>query len=230
MNELKIFENKEFGKVRTVENEGKTLFCGNDVAKSLGYANPAKAIIDHCKGVTVLETPSKGGIQKTKFITEGDVYRLITHSKLPSAEKFETWVFDEVLPSIRKTGSYGNNNLESAFNLMAKAFDRLTAITESQEKRLSNIETKFEQRKALLPPPNIKPREHINMIVREYATKNAIPYNLAWNELYRQFSYRTNSNPKVSAKNRNMTILDYIDVEGQLEVLESVAVECLKTA
>ena len=64
------------------------------------------AISAHCKGVCVLPTPSAGGVQNTKFITEGDVYRLIAHSKLPGAERFERWVFDEVLPSIRKHGAY----------------------------------------------------------------------------------------------------------------------------
>ena len=74
--------------------------------RSLGYARPADAISAHCKGVCVLPTPSAGGVQNTKFITEGDVYRLIAHSKLPGAERFERWVFDEVLPSIRKHGAY----------------------------------------------------------------------------------------------------------------------------
>ena len=82
------------------------LFCGSDIAKALGYARPADAISAHCKGVCVLPTPSAGGVQNTKFITEGDIYRLIAHSKLPSAERFERWVFDEVLPSIRKHGAY----------------------------------------------------------------------------------------------------------------------------
>lgn len=106
MNELKIFENEEFGSLRTMEIDGKIYFCGSDVAKMLGYARPSKAIIDHCKGVLKWDTPTKGGIQSLSYIPEGDVYRLITHSKLPSAEKFESWVFDEVLPSIKQYGAY----------------------------------------------------------------------------------------------------------------------------
>ncbi len=103
-----FFNNSEFGEIRTIEENGKILFCGKDVAKALGYSKPANAIVAHCKekGVTEIMTPTAGGIQKMKFITEGNVYRLITHSKLPSAERFEEWVFDEVLPTIRKTGSY----------------------------------------------------------------------------------------------------------------------------
>lgn len=106
MNEIEIFKNEEFGEVRTIEKNGSVLFCGSDIAKALGYARPADAISAHCKGVCVLPTPSAGGVQNTKFITEGDIYRLIAHSKLPSAERFERWVFDEVLPSIRKHGAY----------------------------------------------------------------------------------------------------------------------------
>lgn len=105
-NQLQIFNNTEFGQVRTIVNGNKILFCASDIAKALGYARPADAITTHCKGVVILPTPSKGGVQQTKFIPEGDIYRLIIKSKLPSAEKFESWVFDEVLPSIRKTGSY----------------------------------------------------------------------------------------------------------------------------
>ena len=78
----------------------------NTIAKALGYSNPSKAVIQHCKGVTKLGIPSKGGKQETNCIPEGDLYRLVTHSELPSAERFESWVFDEVLPTLRKTGSY----------------------------------------------------------------------------------------------------------------------------
>lgn len=106
MNELQIFNSGEFGEIRTIEIDGKPYFVGTDVAKALGYSNPRKAILDHCKGVTKRDTPTSSGIQSMSYINEGDLYRLIMKSKLPSAEKFESWVMDEVLPTIRKTGSY----------------------------------------------------------------------------------------------------------------------------
>lgn len=106
MNELQIFNSEEFGDIRTTEIDGKPYFVGTDVAKALGYSNPRKAILDHCKGVTKRDTPTSSGIQSMSYINEGDLYRLIMKSKLPSAEKFESWVMDEVLPAIRKTGSY----------------------------------------------------------------------------------------------------------------------------
>ena len=106
MNQMEIFKNPEFGSIRVIEENGKYLFCGTDVAKALGYSIPSKAVNTHCKGVSKMEAPTNGGVQKLLFIPEGDVYRLIVHSKLPSAERFERWVFDEVLPSIRKHGAY----------------------------------------------------------------------------------------------------------------------------
>ncbi len=108
MNEVTIFNNSEFGEIRTLEsNDGRVLFCGKDVAAALGYKETAKAIREHCKGVSEIDTPTAGGKQSMKFIPESDVYRLAFGSKLPTAERFTDWVTEEVLPTIRRTGSYG---------------------------------------------------------------------------------------------------------------------------
>ena len=121
-NEVRAFENAEFGSVRTVEIEGKPYFVANDVTKALGYSNSRDAVARHCKGVVKRDTPTTSGIQSMSYIPEGDLYRLITHSKLPSAERFESWVFDEVLPSIRKNGGYiSGQETMSDDELMAKA-------------------------------------------------------------------------------------------------------------
>ena len=106
MKELKIFTNPDFGEIRTLEENGTVLFCGSDVAVALGYAKPRNAIGTHCKGALKRGILTAGGNQEMTFIPEGDVYRLIARSKLPGAEQFERWVFDEVLPSIRKNGGY----------------------------------------------------------------------------------------------------------------------------
>lgn len=106
MNQIEIFSNPEFGSIRMIEQDGKILFCGTDIAAALGYTNPRKAVRDHTRGGTKCSTPTVSGNQIMTFIPEGDVYRLIVHSKLPSAERFERWVFDEVLPTIRKHGAY----------------------------------------------------------------------------------------------------------------------------
>lgn len=105
-NELQIFNNPEFGEIRTLEEGERVLFCGSDVAKALGYTNPSKALSDHCKGVTKRYTPTKSGTQEMSFIPESDLYRLVFSSKLSTAEKFTDWVTDEILPTIRKHGAY----------------------------------------------------------------------------------------------------------------------------
>ena len=102
MNDIQIFNNPDFGEVRTMEENGAVLFCGSDVAKALGYSNPSKALSDHCKGVTKRYTPTNSGTQEMSFIPESDLYRLVFSSKLPTAEKFTDWVTSEVLPTIRR--------------------------------------------------------------------------------------------------------------------------------
>ena len=122
MNELQIFNNPEFGEIRTINENGAVLFCGSDVARALGYTNPSKALTDHCKGITKRCTPTNGGEQLLSFIPESDLYRLIFRSKLPSAERFTDWVTTEVLPSIRKNGGYiAQQETLSPEELMAKA-------------------------------------------------------------------------------------------------------------
>jgi len=103
---LQIFESPEFGKVTTAVIDGKEYFAATECAKILGYANPQEAVRTHCKGVREFLTPTKGGEQNVNFIPEGDLYRLIVRSNLPATEKFERWVFEEILPSIRKHGAY----------------------------------------------------------------------------------------------------------------------------
>lgn len=93
--------------VRTLLIDGEPWFVAKDVAEVLGYTNTRKAISDHCRGVTKRDTPTVSGIQSMSIIPERDVYRLVMRSKLPAAERFEEWVVSEVLPQIRKTGSYG---------------------------------------------------------------------------------------------------------------------------
>lgn len=137
MNELQIFHNPEFGEIRTIEETGKVLFCGTDVAKALGYKNPTKAIADHCKGtVERRANDSLGRQQNMNFIPEGDIYRLAAKSELPGAEQFESWIFDEVLPSIRKHGAYMTpETLEQAILNPDTIIRIATALKDEQDKR-----------------------------------------------------------------------------------------------
>lgn len=106
MNELQIFNNPEFGEIRTIEEDGKVLFCASDVAKALGYAKPQNAVAAHCKGALKRGIHTNGGIQEMSFIPESDVYRLSFGSKLPTAERLTDWIVEEVIPTIRKHGAY----------------------------------------------------------------------------------------------------------------------------
>ena len=135
MNELKIFTSEEFGEVRTTEIDGKPYFSGTDAARALGYNEPHKAVARHCRDDGMKRTPIKdslGRVQETVFISEGNLYRLIVSSKLPSAEKFEKWVFDEVLPSIRHHGMYAMDELIENPDL---AINALTALKEERARR-----------------------------------------------------------------------------------------------
>ena len=136
MNELQIFNNPEFGDIRTIEENGKVLFCGSDVARALGYVKPQNAISTHCKGAIKRGTLTERGMQQLLFILEGDLYRLIVNSKLPSAEKFERWIFDEVLPAIRKHGAYMTpEKLEEVILNPDTMIKLCTALKDEQDKR-----------------------------------------------------------------------------------------------
>lgn len=110
MNDLQIFNNSEFGTVRTLEdNNGAVLFAATDVAKALGYAKPQDAVTKHCRYSVKRGVPHPQAPDKTiemSFIPESDLFRLVFSSKLPAAEKFTDWVTSEVLPSIRRSGHY----------------------------------------------------------------------------------------------------------------------------
>lgn len=138
--DIQIFNNADFGNVRIIEEDGNFLFCGSDVAKALGYAKPNDAIARHCRATVKRSSPISGKMQDINFISEGDVYRLIVHSKLPSAEQFEKWVFDEVLPSIRKNGGYiaGQEELSPA-ELMAKALLVAQKTLADREARIESL-------------------------------------------------------------------------------------------
>lgn len=166
---IRIFENKEFGSIRTVLEGDKILFCGKDIAQALGYSKPRNAIESHCKGALKQGILTNGGIQELTFIPEGDVYRLIIRSKLPSAQKFEHWVFDEVLPTIRETGGYLTPDaLEKAMTDPDFTIGLLNAIKEKQQK-IKELENE-----KLLNEPKVKFADRViksetNILIGDFA-------------------------------------------------------------
>lgn len=136
MQELQIFNNPEFGQIRTTEIDGEPFFVGKDVAEALGYSNTNDALARHCKGV-VKRYPlqTDGGKQEVRIISEGDMYRLIASSKLEGAQKFESWIFDEVVPSIRKHGVYATPvTIDNIINNPDFGIQLLQKLKEDQQK------------------------------------------------------------------------------------------------
>lgn len=147
MNNLQVFNSREFGNIRTVTIDGEPWFVGKDVAEILGYSNNRKALADHVdeddKGVTKCDTP--GGMQDLTIINESGLYSLILSSKLPTAKRFKHWVTNEVLPAIRKNGGYiaGQENLSDA-ELMAKAILVAQRTIEEKNKVIEQQRQKIE--------------------------------------------------------------------------------------
>ena len=195
MNELQVFNNSDFGCVRTLEADGKILFAASDIAKALGYTNPSKAVNDHCKGITKCYTPTEGGVQALNFIPEGDVYRLIAHSKLPSAEKFESWVFDEVLPTIHKTGSYSKpmselEILQRSINQLVEQERKLKAIETQQGEQVKRLDI-IDSRLEVLNGVHIEGtgRDRLNAMVRAYVVKKGISYSEGWKNFKKAYNH-----------------------------------------
>lgn len=220
MNELQIFNSPEFGDIRTVEIDGKPYFVANDVARALGYVETAKAIRTHCKGVSEMDIPSKGGIQCMKVIPEGDIYRLIVRSKLPSAEKFETWVFDEVIPSIRKNGGYivGQETLSDE-ELMAKAILVAQKKIAERDKIIEKQRLKIEADKPKTIFADAVSTSHTSILIGDLA--KLICQNGIQTGQKRLFQWmRDNGYLMKSGASYNMPMQRYIE-QGLFEVKES---------
>lgn len=171
MNELQIFENADFGSVRTLMINDAPYFVGKDVAEILGYANPRKAISDHVdegdKGVTKCDT--LGGIQDLTVINESGLYSLILSSKMPNAKKFKHWVTAEVLPSIRKHGAYmTQETLEQAILNPDTMIQLCTALKEEREKR-TVLEHQAEKDKPKVLFADAVTASHTSILVGELA-------------------------------------------------------------
>lgn len=159
--ELQTFNSTQFGELRTAEIEGKIYYCGNDVARALGYTNSRKALSDHCRYVTKRYVPHPQNSAKKiemSFIPEGDVYRLTARSKLPQAERFESWVFDEVLPQINHTGGYRvPQNPMEALQLMFDA-------QRNTDMRVTNLKEDVDNRFQDLPLVGDEPEEIVSEV------------------------------------------------------------------
>lgn len=196
MKELQIFNNREFGQIRTIELEGKPYFMASDVAKALGYIRPNDAINQHCRATVKHSTLISGKMQEVNFIGEGDMYRLITHSKLESAERFETWVFDEVLPSIRKHGIYATDNVID--NILNNPDFGIELLTKLKEERTARVEA--EKKNAILT--HINKTYTMTEIAKELNMKSAVQLNKMLSE--KKIQYHINGTWVMYSKYSNL--------------------------
>ena len=174
-NKIEIFSNEEFGTVRTITEGDRILFCAKDVAVALGYANPRKAVKDHCKGVTKRDTLTEGGIQSLSYMPEGDVYRLIVGSKLPSAQRFEVWLFETVVPSIRRHGAYITTPLLQKVTENPELLEKIIFLMFSERERADQLSARLSdvQPKADYYDAFVNPSDCTN--IRDTAKELAVP-------------------------------------------------------
>lgn len=198
-NKIQVFENNEFGSVRTIEEDGKVLFCGSDVAKALGYARPRDAIRDHCdhavKRRMVSTTTNQHGTTteqevEASFIPESDLYKLAFGSKLSSAQKFTDWVTSDVLPTIRKHGAYLTPaTLEAALDDPDYLL-QLTLRYKAERDKRKALEAKIEEDRPKLDYYNAilrcKEAVPITVIAKDYGM-SACAMNKKLNELGIQY-------------------------------------------
>ena len=243
-NQVQVFENTEFGKVRILEENGKLFFCASDIAKALGYTNPNKAVNDHCRAITKRSTPISGKMQEINYIPEGDVYRLIAHSKLPAAERFESWVFDTILPTIRKTGGYvANDDLfistylpsaDEATKLLFKTtLETMRNLNTQNAKLRQEVEYKENIIVGLVKDIDLADkRQRITQIIRK-GQSNGSAISARYALLYTEFEkkYRVNlsvrlENYKNNYKPRLKNYLDVID--KQMNMIPELYEICCK--
>lgn len=224
MNDLQIFSNPEFGSIRTLDEDGKVIFAATDVAKALGYSNPRDAISKHCRYVAKRDVPHPQAPDKTiemSFIPEGDVYRLITHSNLPDAEKFEHWLFDDMLPTLRKTGSYSivqaDPNLPPELAMVEGLLNSMKQMYSTQQRHDKAIEQLTESmdtmKEVMTTDVNGDWRTACGHAIQAVARKlgGGKAYEEAWNEVYSEmerngfFVRRRLENRKKSAAAQGMS-------------------------
>lgn len=172
-----FFQNEAFGSLEVLMIGDKPYFPSSECATMLGYKNPRKAVIDHCRGVTKRDSLSRGGKQERNYIPEGDLYRLIVRSKLPEAEKFEAWIFDDIVPSIRRCGIYVTNEVLQKMiensEYCRKLLDELNlerVNNELLETLLAECEQKVEYCEHILQSDNVIP---ISLIAKDYGMSAA---------------------------------------------------------
>lgn len=200
MPEMQVFENSDFGNLSVIYENGKAYFPATECAKVLGYSNPHDAISRHCRSLVKREVPHPQSPSKTieaNFIPEGDLYRLITHSKMPTAERFERWVFDEVLPSVRQTGSYSVQPMTPAQLLAAQAqvLVDMEARMAQMETQAHALESKVDTAIKVFSRPSVDHwKEDMDKAIKELCAENGLSVLKTKGALYEELERAVNCN------------------------------------
>lgn len=243
MNEIKVFDNAEFGEVRTAMYNSEPVFCLADVCRVLDIANSGnvKNRLSE-KGICTMDTLTSGGMQKMIFITESNLYKVIFQSRKPEAEKFSDWVTSEVLPSIRKHGMYAVDELIANPELAIKAFTALKeerernkalqAENESKQKKIADLDKEND----LLSERALQwaDRPLINALVRACGSSLGGDYSTAWGDFKKELLYRhgINLNARIThylnntGKKTKPRTLDMLDDSELQKALSTAAALC----
>ncbi len=239
MNELKIFNNDEFGEVRTATVNNEPMFCLTDVCRALELTNPAmvKARLNE-KGINSIDTLTKGGNQKLLYINESNLYKTIFQSRKESAERFSDWVTSEVLPSIRKNGIYATDNvIDNILNNPDFGIELLTKL--KKERAAKEIAEKkvigLEKENGLLAQKVLEwaDRPLINALVRAYGHSIEDDYRKAWTDFKKELLYRygINLNARKTAHlnvggSKSKKTLDFINDDELQQAISTAVALC----
>lgn len=256
INPFQLFNNPEFGDLRCIEKDGEPWFVGKDVAVALGYSKPTdavrKRVFEEDRGVSKMETPS--GTQQMTIINESGLYSLIFGSKLEKAKRFKHWVTSEVLPALRKTGSYtisqgqnGQSKPMSREYLLATAFLESQKVIEENTREIARLSVKCnnlndqvsqDQEVIDAMTKDVTPAEKRAVLNRLMTYKHGAVAGSRWSILYREFEEKYHFNLDIRMKNYNKnpdnkkckSKVDYVDrVLGMLDELYALAVKLFRS-
>lgn len=256
INPFQLFNNPEFGDLRCIEKDGEPWFVGKDVATALGYSKPTdavrKRVFEEDRGVSKMETPS--GTQQMTIINESGLYSLILGSKLEKAKAFKHWVTSEVLPALRKTGSYtisqgqnGQSKPMSREYLLATAFLESQKVIEENTREIARLSVKCnnlndqvsqDQEVIDAMTKDITPAEKRAVLNRLMTYKHGAVAGSRWSILYREFEEKYHFNLDIRMRNYNKnpdnkkckSKVDYVDrVLGMLDELYALAVKLFRS-
>lgn len=244
MNELQIFQSPEFGEVRTTVIDGEPWFVAADVCRAIEIANSRDAVAkldDDEKGVG--STDTLGGKQKMQIVNEPGLYSLVLGSRKPEAKAFKRWITHEVIPAIRKTGSYQKplsqlEILQGSINQLVEQNKRLSRVEmkqEEQDKQMSHINTSIEVLNGVCTEGT--KRDRLNAMVRAYANKAGLTYPTAWHKFCEAFNFAFHTNigllitnyMKKQAINKKMSTPVYLEAAERLDDALRVAEKMLNS-